>query len=132
MKKHRILQKLVFLIYLAAVAYLCLGHFTSIPSVPRSIWGIPIDKVAHFVMFFPFPVLFYWAFKWPGSKWWHSLLLTVGILLVGALIAYSTELLQGLTTYRTKDVMDFHADFKALCISSAIVFVIDLVKNLKK
>lgn len=132
MRKYRIIQKLIFLIYLAAVAYLCLGHFSNIHNVPRMIWGIPTDKWVHFIMFFPFPVLFYWAFNWNTKKWWHSLLLSVGILAAGSLVASSTELLQGLTTYRTKDILDFHADFKAMCISSVIVLVIESIKTLKK
>lgn len=132
MKEYRIIQKLIFLIYLAAVAYLCLGHFSSIPKVPRMIWGIPTDKWAHFVMFFPFPVLFYWAFNWKTKKWWQSVLLTAGILGIGAFVASGTEMLQGLTTYRTKDILDFHADFIAMCISSAIVLVIELIKTIKR
>ncbi|MDO5442454.1 MAG: VanZ family protein [Bacteroidia bacterium] len=132
MRKYRIIQKSIFLIYLAAVAYLCLGHFSRLPNVPRIIWGIPIDKWVHFIMFFPFPVLFHWAFRWPTSKWWHSLLLTAGILAVGALVAYSTEFIQGLTTYRSRDLMDFRADFKALSLSSIIVLTIELIKIRKK
>lgn len=131
MRKHRIVQKFVFLLYLAAVAYLCFGHFTNIPQVPRRIWGVPIDKVMHFCMFFPFPVLFHWAFTWPVKKWWQAVLLTVCILGTGSLIASGTEMIQGMTTYRTADIMDFMADFKALCLSSVIVLVIELSKTLK-
>ena len=131
MKRYRVFQKLVFLVYLAFVAYLCFGHFTSLPDVPRVIWGIPIDKWVHFLMFFPFPVLFYWAFRWPTKKWWHSLLLVAGILVLGAAIASGTEAIQGMTVYRTADILDFKADFKAMCLSSVIVMIIELAKTLK-
>ena len=131
MRRYRIFQKLVFLVYLAFVAYLCFGHFTRIPRVPRVIWGIPTDKWVHFIMFFPFPVLFHWAFRWPTRRWWQSVLLTLGILGLGTLIASGTELIQGFTSYRTADLLDFHADFKALCLSSVIVLILELFKTLR-
>lgn len=132
MKKDRYFQKLVFLTYIATVAYLCLGHFSDTHDIPHTFFGLPADKLAHFILFFPFPLLFHQAFCRPAGKWWRSLLVTSGILAIGAAIAYGTELLQGLTEYRTKDILDFLADFIALCVSSAIVLVIEFIKNGKK
>ena len=40
--KH--LFRILFLLYLAGLLLLCFGKFDSVPSVPRSLLGIPTDK----------------------------------------------------------------------------------------
>ena len=51
-----------FVLYLLAVLYLCFGKFENTPDVPWSLLGIPSDKLVHFGMFFPFPILAFLAF----------------------------------------------------------------------
>ena len=46
-----------FIIYLIAVFVLCFIKGENLPEVERSIFGLPMDKVAHFIMFLPFPIL---------------------------------------------------------------------------
>lgn len=132
MKSKKTIQKAVFFLYLVAVGYLCFGHFTNLPTTPTLFLGIPSDKWVHFLMFFPFALLLYWAFEWRTSKWWHSLLLVIGILAVGSLVAAGTEIGQGMTTYRSKDPEDFVADILALSLSTIVVLILDLKKTLKK
>lgn len=132
MRDKRTIQKIIFLIYLVAVGYLCFGHFDNIPTTPMVFLGIPSDKWVHFFMFFPFALLLYRAFDWRSSKWWHSVLLVIGLLAVGVLVAAGTEIGQGLTTYRSKDPEDFAADILALGLSTVIVLILDLKKTLKK
>ena len=50
--RQRIAIRLLFILYIAGVLYLCFGHFDNTPSVPLTLWGIPTDKVVHFAMFF--------------------------------------------------------------------------------
>ena len=58
MRKQRILAILLFILYLCAVAYCCFGRFKDLPQIGQdSLWGIPMDKVVHFIIFFPFPIL---------------------------------------------------------------------------
>ena len=132
MKEKRTIQKATFFIYLVAVGYLCFGHFSGMPSTPKVILGIPSDKCVHFLMFFPFAILLYRAFDWRTSKWWHSLLLVLGIFALGCLVAAGTEIGQGMTTYRSKDPEDFVADLLALVLSMAAILILDLKKTLKK
>lgn len=132
MKNHRIIQKLVLLLYFAAVAYLCFGKFNSLPNIGYTIFGFPTDKVVHFAMFFPLPILLYWAFNWKTGKVWKSLLLVAFLIGIGLLTSMSTELIQGLTTYRSKDIMDFAADSISVCISAVIVLIIELFKDFKR
>ena len=67
----RPIKIVVFLVYVAIVAWLCFGNFKPGPDIPRSIWGIPIDKCLHFVMFLPFPILGTLAFDF--RSWWRAL-----------------------------------------------------------
>lgn len=131
-RRQRIFARILFVVYLASVAWLCFGRFDSMPDVPRYFLGIPIDKIVHFLMFFPFPILAFLAFDKFTEKWWVSVLFTLGTFLVGALIAAGTEVGQArLTSYRSGDPKDYLADLLALGISSLIVLTIDIWKQRK-
>jgi len=129
MKDRRLLARVVFLLYMAAVLYLCFGKFSSLSSVPRQLLGIDSDKLVHFLMFLPFPILFYLSFGCNASKPLHSILLALGTLCLGSLIAAGTELVQDFIPYRASDPADFLADFLALALSSFIILLIDLNKK---
>lgn len=132
-RKQLLLARILFVLYLIAVAWLCFGHFESTPDVPRDFCGIPLDKIVHFTMFFPYPVLAYFAFNRFTGKWWTSFLCTLATFLTGALIAAGTEIGQArLTTYRSGDPDDWKADLLALGISCVLVVVLDLCKRRKK
>lgn len=113
---------LLMVLYMATVAYLCLASFESLPDVGRSFFGIPTDKLVHFAMFFPFPILTSLSIRSKGKTPWLAIWRTLGIFLAGCAIAALTELLQGLTATRTPDAADFEADILALAVSSAITF----------
>lgn len=116
-------------IYLAAVAYLLFGKFDNLSSMPRAIWGIPSDKLVHFAMFFPFPVLSYFCADWGTRNVWGSVLMAAGIFTLGCLIAMGSELGQSLTSYRYADIQDFQADALALSISAMLAFFIDIFRK---
>lgn len=81
MRKQRILAILLFILYLCAVAYCCFGRFKDLPQIGQdSLWGIPMDKVVHFIIFFPFPILCYAAFRPKSEKGWR-IALAVAIIL---------------------------------------------------
>ena len=52
-----ILARILFLLYLGAIALLCFMHVDKLPDVQKFIFGIPTDKIVHFGMFLPFPIL---------------------------------------------------------------------------
>lgn len=122
-----LLSRLLFVLYLAAIAFLCLIHPQRLPEVSRFVLGIPTDKVAHFLMFLPFPVLAYLSFDKDTPKFWHSLVFILVVLAAGFGVAALTEYLQSLTPYRTADRADLMADTMALAVSSVTVFIIDRV-----
>jgi VanZ like family. len=128
MRKRNIIGSVLLVAYLAAVAYCCLGRFSSVPSVPTSFFGIPTDKIVHFVMFFPFPILAFLTFDRHTTKPWHSILMASVAFLAGCLIAGGTEIAQSFTDYRSCDKLDFLSDVLSLALSSVIVLSVDLWK----
>lgn len=132
MKGKRLIARILFFLYLAAVLVLCFGQFKDAPSLPWTLLGIPSDKLVHFCMFFPFPILAFLAFdKYTETP--RSTFLFSGItFLVGVALAFGTEWGQAhLTTYRSGDPLDWVADVSALFISTLIVIIWDLLKQRK-
>lgn len=121
-----ILSRILFFLYLAVVAFLCFMHTDKMPEMQKTLLGIPMDKIAHFLMFLPFPILTYLAYDHVTNKFWHAFFFALGTFVIGSLIAYGTEFIQGRLPYRTMDIADFKADAIAILLSSIFVFIIDV------
>jgi len=129
---NKIAFQIIFWLYVAGVLFLCFGHFDSTPSVPLSFFGIPTDKIVHFTMFFPFPILAFFAFDRFTDSVKSTLLFTGATFIVGLILAFGTEWGQAhFTEYRSGDSMDLLADTLALFLSSVLVIVVDIVKQRK-
>lgn len=126
-----ILSRILFLIYLAAIAFLCFMRVDRIPEMQNTLLGIPTDKIAHFLMFLPFPILAFLSYDHSTRKAWGAVLFALLTFIAGAAIAYGTEYVQGFLPYRSQDMSDFRADLLALVISTIGVFLTD-ISNLKK
>ena len=130
---NKIAFQIIFWIYVAGVLFLCFGHFDNTPSIPTAFLGIPTDKIAHFTMFFPFPILAFLAFDQFTESVKSTLLFTGVTFVIGLLLAFGTEWGQAhLTEYRSGDPMDLLADSLSLLISSILVAVVDILKQKKK
>ena len=130
---NKIAFQILFWIYVAGVLFLCFGHFDNTPSVPTSFFGIPTDKIVHFTMFFPFPILAFLAFDRFTDSVKSTLLFTGATFIVGLILAFGTEWGQAhLTEYRSGDSMDLLADTTALLLSSTLVAVLDIVKQRRR
>ena len=130
MKGRRLIARILFFLYIAAVLVLCFGQFKDVPSVPWTLFGIPSDKIVHFCMFFPFPILAFLAFdKYTRTP--RSTFLFSGLtFLVGVALAFGTEWGQAhLTTWRSGDPLDWVADVTALFIGTLIVIIWDIRKQ---
>lgn len=130
-RRQLVIARVLFAMYLVAVAVLCFGKFDSSQDVPKSLWGIPTDKVVHFLMFFPLPALAYLAFdRYKGNR--SSSFLWAGVaFLAGCAYAAGTELIQSRLSYRSGDPVDFQADFLALAACSVFILIIILLKHKK-
>ena len=119
----------LFLIYLGMIAWCCFGHFESLPDVKKDFFGIPTDKVVHFVMFLPFVILGYPSFRSLGKSRGRKVLIFMSVLLAGALIAGATEVGQSLTDYRSGDPMDLLADMAGLVTGAVLTLIATLINK---
>ena len=130
-RRQLVIARILFALYLIAVAVLCFGKFESSQDVPTELWGLPMDKIVHFLMFFPLPALAYLAFdRYQGNR--SSSFLWTGVtFLVGCACAAATEWIQSRLPWRSADPVDFQADILALAACSVFILVIILLKHKK-
>lgn len=113
-----ILSRVVSVVYLAVISYLCFARFNSLHSIGGQ------DKVVHFIMFFPYSFLVYGSLGKRIESGWRSLFQIILIFLSGCVVAALTEIVQIYIPYRGGDFLDFRADILSIGISSLIVFII--------
>jgi VanZ family protein len=121
--KLRILYISAFCLYIAALLYLCLAKPDDLPQPEIYFFGLPIDKVVHFCMFLPFPVLMHLVFCEKAIGVFRELLVLVASIAIGIGMACGTEYLQSLTQYRSADILDFYADLKGLSVGCLVVLL---------
>jgi VanZ family protein len=125
----KITSRILFILYLAAVVVVCFGHFENLPDIEKKFLGIPMDKVIHFIMFLPFPILMGISFHKTSTKSLNTIFFTLGTFVLGCILAGATEIGQSFTTYRSCDITDFRADSIALAISTLAVFIVNILRN---
>ena len=108
-RRTNIIAGITFCLYLTTVALLCFLHGDNVPSITGKWFGLPADKVAHFLMFFPFPVLGYCMMWKKGRRIWLDLLIVASTLIMGTGLAFLTEHLQEFVfDRRFKDPTVYH------------------------
>ncbi len=112
--KARKIFRILLVLYLISILVLCFANLSSLPDVSNTIFGIEIDKVAHFLMFLPFPALFFLSFEGKAAA-----LIGAGVL-AGLSVAGTTEWVQSFLIYRSMDLADFFADTAGL-LSGALL-----------
>lgn len=111
---RKTISTLIFCVYLAAIAVACFIKGDNVPDVQFTLFGIPTDKIVHFCMFAPYPLLSFLTFKPSEIGKGRAALLIAVLMVFGAGLAYGTEMLQGITDYRAYEIADFHADLVGL------------------
>ena len=100
--ENKYLWRGLTLVYLLALCYLCFSTPDSLPSVENWKFFIPADKLVHFLMFFPAPVLLYLSL---GKRWKtvRKALPTVGLcFLICCVLAGTTEIIQNFRPGRSR------------------------------
>lgn len=118
-----------FAIYLAGVFVLCFIKGDRLPEVENFIFGLPADKVAHFVMFLPFPILASLAFISKDQGILRNLSVLIILTITGLGIAYGTEVIQAQTGYRAYEIGDFMADAAGICIGGMATAAYIIIQN---
>ena len=131
-RKTYIIVTALFLLYIAVVLCLCLLNLSDkTPELPKFFLGIPMDKLAHFLMFFAYPATGWLMLTYNKTIKMRQVFICPVLLITGLLFAAFTETAQGLfTTYREPDNMDFVAD--AIGILSCTFLIWAFQKPLRK
>lgn len=129
MTTRRIIYIIVLCLYIAAVAFLCFAKPEDMPQMPSLWFGLPADKVGHFLMFMPFPILAFLTFETEGMTVGRKILLLAVLMTVGAGLAMGTEHIQAQLAYRAAETGDFYADAAGLAIGGAAVLLFILRKD---
>ena len=131
-RKTYVIVTALFLLYIAAVLCLCLLNLSDkTPELPKYFLGIPMDKLAHFLMFFAYPAIGWLMLTYNKRIKMRQGFIFPVLLTTGLLFAAFTETAQGLfTTYREPDNLDFVAD--AIGILSCTFFIWVFQKPLRK
>ena len=130
--KRRYISAFLLCVYIVTVAVLCFMKPSSLPQVELDFFGIPMDKVVHFIMFLPFSILAYMTF-WPADAGKiRKMAVLLVIVIFGAGMAVATERIQAMTGYRTGDIMDFAADMTGILTGAALTALFILLKKDRK
>lgn len=119
--------RILFPLYLLSVCLLCFLNlaFPDEMDIPHFILGIPVDKIVHFMMFLPYPLLATFFFSVTKSGIHLKFRKYVSVFLTGIVFAALTELIQKyLLPARDGDILDFLADFFGLVIGIILVFIL--------
>lgn len=130
--KMRYISAFLLCVYIVTVAALCFMKPSSLPQVELDFFGIPMDKVVHFIMFLPFSILAYMTF-WPADAGKiRKMAVLLVIVIFGAGMAVATERIQAMTGYRTGDIMDFAFDMTGILTGAALTALFILLKKDRK
>ncbi|MFA5713013.1 MAG: VanZ family protein [Bacteroidales bacterium] len=124
-----IVARVVLLLYIPTLLFLTLYSFKGVDlSLPKTLLGIALDKVVHFLMFLPFPILSWFALSNRVKKrtGWRAILF---LLLLGVLLATLTEHLQLLSHYRHFDFSDLVANYLAIVVGTIVVAIFYILKR---
>lgn len=130
--KRRHISAALFCLYILAVCLLCFTKGEQLPDI-QSIWfGLPADKVAHFIMFLPFTPLAYVTFAPADKGIWRKLTVALTCTAVGIGLAFATERIQGMLGYRAEDTCDMLADISGLTAGALLSIVIVAIQYRKR
>lgn len=108
--KPNYILKALFVLYLAGLCFCCFWNFRGSVDLGREWLGLPADKIVHFLLFFPMPVITYMAFPRLSDTPRRYLRFSVIVFMASAVFGAFTEIVQSRTGYRSCDWMDLLAD----------------------
>ena len=130
--KRRYIFAVLFCLYILTVCFLCFTKGEQLPDMPSTWFGLPADKVAHFIMFLPFTPLAYATFAPADGGLWRGLAVAMICTAVGVGLAFATERIQGMLGYRTEDTYDMFSDIIGLTAGALLSIATVAIQHLKR
>ncbi len=131
MKYRKQISLVLFCLYIAAVAFLCFTQGEQLPELPKTWFGLPSDKVAHALMFFPFTILGYMSFTSEENSTLRKVIMLATLIAIGSGMAYATESIQRMLGYRAYEISDMKADMIGLG-TGTIISIMFIIFSIKK
>lgn len=115
-----------FIVYICAVCFFCLYHFSGEDlNLSEYIWGIRKDRIAHFLMFLPYPFVCWLFFNYNKHIKIYKQYTFATILLSGIALGAITEAAQEMfTSYRDGDPYDLGADITGIVVGTVLVYLL--------
>ena len=125
-RKTYFIVSALFVVYIVAVLCLTLLDLSDkTPELPKYFLGIPMDKIAHFLMYFAYPVTGWLMLSYNKNIKIGQKYLFACIIISGLAFAAFTEIAQGLfTTYRESDPLDFVANTLGIFTGSITIWLL--------
>ncbi|MCM1178492.1 MAG: VanZ family protein [Clostridium sp.] len=124
MDRKKTISRILLVLYFIAVCTLCFIKIDSGIDLGQGSWfGVPKDKIAHFLMFLPYPVITWLAFRNENGRPASLLMFMLAVTVIGIVIGGTTEIIQGLTDYRSADINDLRADSIGIFTGSILVVI---------
>lgn len=123
----RLLCFTLFCLYLYIVAKVCFMNSSEIMEKAGKFAELlkklgEHDKIVHFCLFFPYPVLAFFCMRPYNTTFFNELIFFVVVMLLGASLAFNTECAQGIYfPSRSFDIKDFFADALGMGISGLLL-----------
>ena len=116
----------LFAAYIVAVLCLTLLDLSDkTPELPKYFLGIPMDKIAHFLMYFAYPITGWLMLSYNKNIKIGQKHLFACLIISGLAFAAFTETAQGLfTTYRESDPLDFVANIIGIFSGSITIWLL--------
>ena len=119
--RHYNLFRVLTLLYMAGVAYLCFATPDMLPKGTSWNFPIPADKIVHFCMFAPLPALLFLS---SSNREVKTLLKILATFVIGVILAGLTEIIQGFSPYRSMELGDFIADCLGMALSCLLLLIL--------
>ena len=125
-RKTYFIVSALFVVYIVAVLCLTLLDLSDkTPELPKYFLGIPMDKIAHFLMYFAYPITGWLMLSYNKNIKIGQKHLFACLIISGLAIAAFTETAQGLfTTYRESDPLDFAANIIGIFSGSITIWLL--------
>lgn len=122
----------ILVLYIIGLCFCCFWDFRGSIDFSTGWFGAASDKVVHFLLFFPFPILSYCAF--PGMRDTGTRLtrFCIAVFVIGVAVGVATEVVQGWTGYRSRDSLDLVADCCGLAASVICLQVFEMIKRKRR
>ncbi len=122
----------LFCLYILAVGLMCFTRPENIPPVAFDWFGLTADKIVHFLMFIPFPILAGFAFVPERYGKTRKTLCIVAIVALATATAIATEKIQGILGYRSFEIRDLVADLAGIAAGTSAILTFIVFKTGQK